>query len=75
MVEAAGIKRQHWSTVLVKNMLDAISGIFGFWILGFGLAYGPTDTSGFIGLTDKTFTTSAGFNSYKIEDLNLKWIF
>jgi ammonium transporter, Amt family len=44
MVEASGIKRQHWSTVLVKNLLDAISGIFGFWIVGFGLAFGPTDS-------------------------------
>ena len=56
-------------------MLDAISGIFGFWIVGFGLAYAPSDSSGFIGLSDRTFTTSANFNSYNIEDLNLKWIF
>jgi ammonium transporter, Amt family len=75
MVEAAAAKRQHWSGVLVKNCLDTITGAIAFWIVGFGLAFGPTDSRGFIGLSDNTFSFAAGFNHYKTEDLYLKWIF
>ena len=52
-----------------------ISGVFGFWIVGFGLAFGPSDPTGFIGMSDSTYTVSANFDRYTVEDLNLKWIF
>jgi len=75
LVEVSASKRQHWSSVVVKNFLDAISGIFGFWLIGFGLAFAPTDVNGFIGLTDRIFTVSARFPEVTSEDLYLKWIF
>jgi Amt family ammonium transporter len=52
-----------------------ISGVFGFWIVGFGLAFGPSDPTGFIGMSDSIYTVSAHFDRYTVEDLNLKWIF
>ena len=49
MVEAGATKRQHWPGILIKNFLDTISGAIAFWLIGFGIAFGPTDSSGFIG--------------------------
>ena len=75
MVEASAAKKQHWSGIVVKNILDAVTGAIAWWIVGFGLAFGPTDSRGFIGLSDSTFSFSAGFSKYSSEELYLKWIF
>jgi ammonia channel protein AmtB len=75
MVEASAAKRHHWGGIAVKNFLDIITGAIAWWIVGFGLAFGPTDSRGFIGLADNTFSFSAGFRQYSSEDLYLKWIF
>lgn len=75
MVEASAAKKQHWSSIVVKNILDAVTGAIAWWIVGFGLAFGPTDSRGFIGLSDNTFSFSAGFSKYSSEELYLKWIF
>jgi Amt family ammonium transporter len=74
MVEASAAKRQHWSGIVVKNCLDTITGAIAWWVVGFGLAFGPTDSRGFIGLSDNTFSFGA-FYGYNSEDLYLKWIF
>ena len=75
MVEASAAKRHHWGCIAVKNFLDIITGAIAWWVVGFGLAFGPTDSRGFIGLADNTFSFSAGFRQYSSEDLYLKWIF
>ena len=75
MVEAAVAKKQHWSGIVMKNCLDTITGAIAWWIVGFGLAFGPTDSRGFIGLSDNTFSFAGGFYGYESEDLYLKWIF
>ena len=61
MVEASSAKRHHLSGIVVKNFLDALTGAIAWWVVGFGLAFGPTDSHGFIGLSDNTFSFSAGF--------------
>ena len=75
MVEASAAKKKHWSGIVVKNILDAVTGALAWWIVGFGLAFGPTDSRGFIGLSDSTISFSAGFRQYSAEELYLKWIF
>ena len=76
MVEVGAVKRQHWHGVLVKNFLDTISGAIAFWIIGFGIAFGPTDSKGFIGTDpNSAWVVSAGWNNYTAEDLYLKFIF
>lgn len=50
MLEVAAVRRQHWSTVVMKNLLDSITGALGFWWAGFAIAFSETDSSGFIGI-------------------------
>ena len=59
----------------MKNLLDTISGVVGFWLIGFSLAFSPTDKSGFIGMDGDNWAASAGWGSYMTEDLYLKFIF
>jgi Amt family ammonium transporter len=76
MVEAGSVKRQHWPAILMKNLLDTITGAIAFWLIGFGIAFGKTDANGFIGTDpNSVWAVSAGWNSYTIEDLYLKFIF
>ena len=75
MVEAGATKRQHWHSVVMKNLLDSISGAIGFWIIGFGLAFSTTDSRGFIGIDGNAWAVSAGWNGITSEDIYLKFIF
>jgi Amt family ammonium transporter len=75
MVEAAATRRQHWSSILMKNLLDTISGALAFWAIGFGLAFSSPDSRGFIGIDGDVWAASAGWHSYATEDLYLKFIF
>ena len=75
MVEAGATKRQHWPGILMKNFLDTITGAIAFWLIGFGVAFGKTDSRGFIGMDGSTWAVSAGWNDYTSEDLYLKFIF
>jgi Amt family ammonium transporter len=75
MVEAGATKRQHWSGVLMKNILDTLTGAIAFWIIGFGLAFGKPDSRGFIGTDSNVWFASAGWNTYFTEDLYLKFLF
>jgi Amt family ammonium transporter len=75
MVEAAAVRRQHWSAVLMKNLLDCISGAIGFWIIGFSIAFSKPDSSGFIGMGGNKWAASAGWSEVFTEELFLKFIF
>lgn len=75
MVEAAVTRRQHWHGILMKNLLDSISGAVAFWIVGFGLAFSTPDSSGFIGMKNDAWAVSADWSGYTVEDLYLKFIF
>lgn len=75
MVEAGASKRHHWPGILIKNLLDTITGALGFWIIGFGLAFGKADSRGFIGIDSSTMAFSAGWSDVTSEDMYLKFIF
>ena len=74
LVECAAIKRSHYSDVVVKNILDSITGALGFWLAGFGIAFSKTDESGFFGMNPNFYATKA-LGDYKDENLWLKWFF
>jgi Amt family ammonium transporter len=59
----------------MKNFLDTITGAIAFWIIGFGVAYGKTDSRGFIGVDGNIWAVSAGWADITSEDLYLKYIF
>ena len=75
MLEAAVVRRQHWSGVVMKNMIETIAGAFGFWTLGFALAFSETDQSGFIGTNISAWAASKSWASYTDQDVYLKFIF
>jgi Amt family ammonium transporter len=74
MVEAAASKRHHWPAILIKNLLDTISGAIAFWIIGFGIAFGKSDSRGFIGV-DGSWAVSANWSTAINDDVYLKFIF
>ena len=50
LLEAGGTRRRHLSGVVMKNLLNTITGAFAFWLIGFGFAFSDPDPSGFIGI-------------------------
>lgn len=75
MVEAGAVKRHHWSGILMKNLLDSISGAIAFWIIGFSVAFSKPDSRGFIGMGGNQWAVSSGWSEVFTEDLYLKFIF
>jgi len=45
MLEAGSVRSKNVKNVMLKNLLDACSGAIGFYLLGWGLAYGGDDSS------------------------------
>jgi ammonia channel protein AmtB len=74
LVEIAGMNKNHYSDVVVKNLLDTISGALGFWLAGFAIAFSPTDKHGFFG-KDPNWYASKGWKDVLTEDLWVKWFF
>mmetsp|Transcript_18250 Transcript_18250/g.13260 ORF Transcript_18250/g.13260 Transcript_18250/m.13260 type:complete len:81 (+) Transcript_18250:121-363(+) len=74
LVECASIKKSHYSDVIVKNMLDSITGAIGFWMAGFAIAFGTSNETGFFGI-DGRFYCTRDLNNISSEDLWLKWFF
>jgi Amt family ammonium transporter len=74
-VEVAAMRRKHYSDVVLKNLMDVITGAIGFWSVGFGLAFGKTDSKGFVGIDNDVWFAAAQWTDYKSEDLYLKFIF
>ena len=40
MLCAGSVRTKNTKNILVKNVLDACAGSLGWWILGYGFAYG-----------------------------------
>ena len=48
MLEAGIVQPKNATNILFKNLIDASLAAIGFWLIGYGIAYG-TDKGGFIG--------------------------
>jgi len=53
-LEAGAVRSKNTVNILIKNMLDALIGGVSYWAIGWALAYGKDDGSGFLG-TDQFF--------------------
>jgi len=50
-LEAGAVRSKNTVNILIKNMLDALIGGVSYWAIGWALAYGDDDGSGFLGTT------------------------
>lgn len=57
MLCAGSIREKNVKNVLLWNLLDSAGGAFGFWSIGYALAYGGDDPSS----SQKTIAGNAGF--------------
>ena len=57
----------------MKNLFDACAGCIGWWLVGYGFAYGNVMANGFIG-GDGWFFAASGFEKQK-DDHYLNFIF
>jgi Amt family ammonium transporter len=67
MVECGSVRAKNANSILIKNLFDACVGCIGWWLLGFGMAFGNSELylvdpskNGFLG-TDGSFYASSGF--------------
>lgn len=74
LLECSIIRKEHYSASVAKNFLDPITGVLGFWLFGFGIAFSETDKSGFFGI-GRDFYASKDFTSTTTEDIWLKFLF
>ena len=72
LLECGSVRAKSAKSILIKNMFDAVVGFFGFWTVGYSLAYG--DVKYFIGGGDKDYYAASGFENIK-DDQYLTWIF
>uniref|UniRef100_A0A914CDF2 Ammonium transporter AmtB-like domain-containing protein n=1 Tax=Acrobeloides nanus TaxID=290746 RepID=A0A914CDF2_9BILA len=42
-LEAGAVRSKNTTNILIKNLLDSCLAIVGYWAIGWGLAYGPTE--------------------------------
>jgi ammonium transporter, Amt family len=45
MLCAGSVRAKNVKNIMLKNLLDACGGALGFYLLGYGFAYGDPDTS------------------------------
>merc|ERR1719188_2136209 len=61
MLCAGSVRQKNVKNILFKNLLDACGGALGFWLLGYGFAYGDGPT--FIGGSNFALTQiSTGYD-------------
>ncbi|WP_322797211.1 ammonium transporter [Tepidiforma sp.] len=65
MLTAGFVRSKNTANILMKNMIDACVGGLLFWAIGYGFAYGASDSAnGFIGWGSFFFDDPAGFASW-----------
>merc|ERR1711991_415691 len=45
LVEAGNVRNKNTLSILIKNLIDCAVGGVGWWLLGYGLAFGTDSTS------------------------------
>ena len=71
LVECGSVRYKNSTSILLKNLFDACAGCIGWWLVGYGFAYG--NVKNFIG-TDSRYFAASGFEELE-EDHYLKFIF
>jgi Amt family ammonium transporter len=62
MLTGGFVRSKNTANILMKNMIDACVGGLLFWAVGYGIAYGASDSAnGFIGWGDFFYDTYEGF--------------
>eukprot|EP00542_Grammatophora_oceanica_P010550 CAMPEP_0194037978 /NCGR_PEP_ID=MMETSP0009_2-20130614/10268_1 /TAXON_ID=210454 /ORGANISM="Grammatophora oceanica, Strain CCMP 410" /LENGTH=569 /DNA_ID=CAMNT_0038680331 /DNA_START=159 /DNA_END=1868 /DNA_ORIENTATION=- len=70
MLCAGSVRLKNVGNTMLKNLLDACGAALGFFLLGYGLAFGETESEGF------TFVGTSNFLMIGIEDdSKANWVF
>lgn len=40
LIECGGVRAKNTAYILILNLIDSVVGLIGFWLVGYGLAYG-----------------------------------
>ena len=73
LVEAGSVRLKSNSNILIKNLFDACIGAVGWYLLGYGFAYGNEDANGFIG--DENFAQNDLDGQDEEDAYYLAWVF
>lgn len=57
LIECGGVRPKNTAHTLILNLFDSVVGLIGFWLVGYGLAYG--NVKSFAGNDGRFFATSA----------------
>ncbi len=68
LIEAGSVRAKNNSNILIKNVFDACIGAIGWYIFGYGFAFGE-DRSSFIGTSKFFGSTLEADNEY------VQWVF
>ena len=72
LVEAGSVRRKSNSNILIKNLFDACIGAIGWFLLGYGFAYGDDDSGGFIG---SKYFAGSDLEGEEKNSHYLQWVF
>jgi len=78
MVESGCCRAKNVQSVLAKNLLNCCVGTIGWWLLGYGIAYGSKSDGGFAGnsaFANGGFIARTEDGVESVDDQNLAWFF